>query len=805
MSDTPWLPPDRLHLFKRIRRLGGGGVGDVWLYSDGSVEAAIKLLRHPQALRQFRREATLLGEFDSDHIPHLLDQDTENDAEAVPWFAMEYVAGQRITEYCEERSAGIDERLLIFVDVCRAAQHAHDHAIFHLDLKPSNVLVTENGVAKVLDFGSAHRFTILDVSARPTVAFNSPGHRAPEQLLNGSVSARTDIFQLGMLLFELLAGQPYVPILVNEMAAVTSDPPISVSSIARVTGAITRADREQWKDLDALCAAMLQQKPEDRIPLASLLSDIQNYKVGEPLALRKHTEPALSRLRKSARRHSDAVRVGAVLVCALIVTTALYIFSLRKERADALESREIAQSVVAYMTDDLLQGGDVQFGPTHDMAVSSVLDRGARSVGSLKGANLQATTLETLGKSYQSLGNPARAATLIRQALAIRRRSPDAKSLAVAHDLNLLADVLTDQEKFDEAEKTARDALALSQGARPRDNPEFGRAEYAVAWALYQVGKYKEALPMAADSVRVFQRPNADQRLYADSLSMVGQLYFRLEDFKTAMVWHSRVLALERDLHGDRHPGYANSLVFLGFCLGELGRFSEAEKNMREALAIRKEWFGPDHPETAKTAHYLAQMLNYETARKGYLEAETLMKNTIPVLDRAYGQNNLEVSGVLGDMAYSASQDGRVNDAINYEEKALDITRKKLGSNHRDTATVLGNVAGDYCKGGQYTNGEADFREALAIFDGLGFSNSVDALADHIRLGRCLWLSGRLSEGADEIKRALATLRGMNPTNEYWIQTALEELILLYQKANAADQVANFQKQLDDLKAKEKQ
>ena len=306
------------------RPLGYGGMGTVWLAhrSDGRFEGqvAVKLLNlafvgHPSEQR-FEREGRVLARLQHPNIARLLDAGVEADRQ--PYLVLEYVRGERIDQYCKRRNLGIEQRIRLFLDVLAAVAHAHSNLVVHRDLKPSNILVTEQGAVKLLDFGIAallsgggDEVTALTRNIGPGF---TPAYAAPEQLLGQAITTATDVYALGVVLFELLAGKR-PPTLEDEA------PRLSVQD-----------------DLDNIVAMALRRNPGERYRTAeAFANDLRHFLAHEPVTARPRSLGYLTA--KFVRRNRAAVVAAGATAIALVVAGGFSIWQMVR----ATEQRLLAE------------------------------------------------------------------------------------------------------------------------------------------------------------------------------------------------------------------------------------------------------------------------------------------------------------------------------------------------------------------------------------------------------------------------------------------------------------------------------
>jgi eukaryotic-like serine/threonine-protein kinase len=299
--DSEPQPGQQVGSYTLDSRLGKGGTGSVWLAkrSDGHFEAtvAIKILDRRglarQGAEQIRREAGLLARQSHANTAKLFDAGFCENGQ--PYLILEYVEGQRIDHYCRDRRLTLPERLHLILPIVAAVAHAHTRHIVHRDLKPSNVLVTGEGVAKLLDFGVASLISKslpfeAALARQESPLPMSPGYAAPEQIRGEAITPASDVYALGMMLHVLVTGQhPYISRTQTQTqmirATLTDDAQPASESIEP-------GPSRRWVrgDLDAVIAKAIERQPESRYPSATeLAADLRRFLACRPVLARPHT------------------------------------------------------------------------------------------------------------------------------------------------------------------------------------------------------------------------------------------------------------------------------------------------------------------------------------------------------------------------------------------------------------------------------------------------------------------------------------------------------------------------------------
>jgi serine/threonine-protein kinase len=421
--------------YRILRPLGEGGMGIVYLAIRDDIGGlvAIKVLRDgllsPDRRRRFAREQKTLAQLTHPLIAQIHDADTLDDG--TPWFAMEYVEGKPITEYCRERACSIEARLRLFRLVCEAVQYAHRQTIVHCDIKPSNILVNADGNVKLLDFGIAKQLQDTGQPLEQTLTSLRPmtvPYASPEQIRGGSVGTQTDVYSLGVILYELLTGQPPFDFSNRSRAdaerIVLEREPELPSLIAKripdgpdaVMKHVLQASKTAWAELDVLTLTAMHKDGQRRYPSAeALIRDIDHYLKGEPLEARP--DSLRYRIGKFAGRNGRALSATAAVCAVIVALVVFFVARVTRARNAALAEATRTQRIEQFML-NLFDGGDRAAGPSGNFQVVALLDRGVKSARTLNTEPaVQAELYQTLGNIYQRLGKLDQADPLLRSSM----------------------------------------------------------------------------------------------------------------------------------------------------------------------------------------------------------------------------------------------------------------------------------------------------------------------------------------------------------------------------------------------------
>ncbi len=805
-SQAVWLDESssqRIGPYQLIGTIGEGGYGTV--YRAEQVEpirrtVALKLIKlgmnTRQVIARFEAERQALALMDHPNIARVFDAGTTETGR--PYFVMELVEGIKITDYCSQEQLATRDRLNLFIQVCRAIQHAHQKGIVHRDLKPSNILVAVvdgKPTPKVIDFGIAKAIQGRLSEETQLTAENqflgTPAYMSPEQAALGEldVDTRSDIYALGVLLYELLTGR--TPFEKHELRRAGLDemrrvireenPPKPSTKLGNLTppelaatALLHRAGPPQFLsgirgDLDWIVMKCLEKDRTRRYDTASGLGrDVEFFLNDEPVTAAAPS--AGYRARKFVRRHRLGLGVALGLSIVLIVGTAVSTWqAVRATRAEREEARlrgiaEAAEktskadaaksSQVARFLKDMLNGvgPSVALGRDTTMLREILTKTEKRVETDLKNQpDVEADLRNTLGNVYEELGDYEKAGSLIRGGLAVRTNLYGAKHLLVADSLNDLGAVLVDQGKPADAEALFRKALAIQVDLLGQEDP-----------------------------------------IVANSFNNLGSVLLSQSQLTNAAEMHRKALEIRRKKYGNEHADVASSLHNMGNVLLTDGKLAEAEANYREAAAIRRKLLGTPHPLLATTLGNLGTVLWYE----GKLaDAEVAYLETLAMQRLLLGQEHKNVATSIHNLGCLQLSQGKLGEADKSLREALAMRRKVLGNDHPDVAGTLTSLGAAVLSEGGFAEAESLQREALAIQEKrLGLGHQDVAISNN-NLADILRLEGKLSEAESIQRGAVSMLKRLLGEEHQLVATALDVLGNVFKDANNLPEAAKIQRQ----------
>ncbi len=798
--------------YRIVRVLGEGGMGVVFLAErrDLHSQVAIKILRDawvsPARRERFSSEQRTLAQLNHPSIARLYDADTLPDG--TPLFVMEYVEGCSIVEYCKKLNCSIDDCLKLFRSVCEAVEYAHSQAVIHRDLKPSNILVKSAGTVRLLDFGIAKQLEDVNVAAdatRTSFRFLTPAYASPEQIRGDRVGIQSDVYSLGVILYELLCDQlPFdlsskTP--TEAQATILESEPVKPSLIgqrpasekaANSPGGAGSTTKAAWTDLDVLCLTAMHKDPQRRYrSVEALIRDIDHYLRGEPLEARP--DSVLYRMHKFVGRNRRAVTASAIVSALIVGLVIFYTLRLAKARNAALAETARTQHVEQFMQ-DLFQGDAESTGPADDLRVVTVLERGEKQARALdEDPQIQADLYQTLGTMYDQLGKYDRADSLLNASLAQRKATSGADSAKVAESLVALANLRNDQAQLAEAETFARQGLQMSERHLPADHPVVARATLTLGRILDNRGKYDEAIPTLEEAMRLESGSKGVPADLSATLSELANTHYYLGHYDVSKDLNERALRMDEQIYGDRNPNVAQDLTNLADIQYQWSNYADAERLQRTAVGIMQSWYGKDHPETADDMTILGKYLIAEGRAD---EAVPILRESLVALENHYGKVHPRVALAVGELGLALQHQGNLDEAEKDFRRQADIYRSVYGEKNQQLGAAVANLAGVYSDRKDYAKSEELFRDALKLYaDSLPAGHLNMAIA-HVRLGGALLHDKRYSDAEGESRAGYELLMKQSTPPARWVETARNDLLAEYNAMDQSEKAAKIRAEL---------
>jgi len=748
-GDEDALSGATLGRYRILREVGRGGMAVVYLAerADGQFrqQVAVKVLKRgldtDEVVRRFDQERQILALARHPGLARLLDGGVEPGGR--PYFVMEYVEGRPIDQHCDDERLAVPDRLRLFLQVARAVEAAHRNLVVHRDIKPSNILITADGHAKLLDFGIAK---LLDPGAaqltRTVARLMTPAYASPEQVRGEPVTTASDVYQLGLLLYLLLAGR--FPYSVGGGAgaaarAIAADEPTRPSTAAtgpaergvppgqepRPAEAVARARATSPKrlrralsgDLDTIVLTALRKEPERRYgSVAQLIDDVERHLAGRPVSARPDT--LVYRTGKLVRRHAAAAVTAAGALALVVALTVGYTLELARQR-----DRARLAALRSTQVSDFLRGLFEVAAPTRSLGeqitARQLLDRGAARIdGELAGQpEIQADLMTLMGDVYRELALYDEAQALSGRAVALRRRFPGEDGLELAAALHHFARALADRAEHAAARRLYEEALALRERALGPDHADVARTLGGLGRVLAAQGEFPAALRHQERALAVLEASLGPRHSEVGlALKDLGALLAEGLDSPDARPRLERAVEILTASHGPDHPHVAEARVHLGKALSSFGHHDAARLQYESALPVLERSYGSAHPVLANVLHTLGNLLIVPgLERKDPDGAIAYFRRALAIREAALGPLNPEVGDTLDGLGRAFRLKGDRESSRTYLERSLALTEAALGPEHVDLATTLFHLASVYQETGLPQQALRLYERALRI------------------------------------------------------------------------------------------
>ena len=792
-------PGDRIGHYKLLQQIGEGGCGIVFMAEQEEPvrrRVALKIIKPgmdtKSVIARFEAERQALALMDHPNIARIFEAGATESGR--PYFVMELVRGIKITEYCDQHSLTTEERLKLFVQVCHAAQHAHQKGIIHRDIKPSNILVTQteqsDALPVIIDFGIAKATTNQQLTDKTLftafeMLIGTPAYMSPEQatLTTVDVDTRSDIYSLGVLLYELLTGStPFdtVELLKSGLdeirRVIREEDPVrpstrlsKLSNADLTTVAHSRHSeppaliRSVHGDLDWIVMKALEKDRTRRYPTANGLAvDIQHFLANEAISARPPSK--LYRFKKVAQRNK--LLFAAVGAIALLIVVSLIVVSTafakeRRSRHEA-EAASLKSQEVKKFLEDMLQGvgPSVALGEDTRM-LRRILDHTAERVGKemVNQPLVEAELRNIIGKLYEELGHADKGEEMVRTALKIYRSQLGADSLEVAATLNLLGLQLGSQNKYSEAKQVFSEALSIRRRRLGDENADTAASLNDLGVVYRDEGKFAEAEAMTREALGIRLKvsgANTNNLAVADSLRNLCMVLGVREKWADAETTAREVLAMRRRVLAPGHPLIASALGDLAWVVNGNGKYEEAQALQAEALVMKYKLLGDSHPDVPYALNSLGKVLGRMGDRPA---SEAVLKAVLSIQRKLLGEDSEATFETIYSLAQVLDTQGKRAEAEAVWRELLSLWSKRGEDVNPQRLYALRGL-GETLEGeGKWSEAETVWRESLSLWRKRGGIEERQAMYTLRKLGLALEAERKWPEAESVHREALSISR----------------------------------------------
>jgi serine/threonine protein kinase len=666
-----------------------------------------------ELVRRFEQEFQTLGRLHHRGIAQIYEAGNADTAfGSQPFFAMEIIHGKPLLDCARTAGLNTRQRLALMIQICDAVQHAHERGIIHRDLKPGNILVDESGQCKILDFGLA-RVTDSDVQAtRQTDMGQLLGtlpYMSPEQVTGDplALDTRSDVYALGVILYELLAGKmPY---------RLSHHPAEVVQTIQQVDPTpLSLVSRVYRGDIETIVSKALEKDKARRYSSAAdFAADIQRYLEDQPIK----AKPASTsyQLQKFARRHKALV--ASVVAVFLVLAAATGVSTQQAIRAK--RAAQTAEALNNFLQNDLLAQASAssQSGlntkPDPDLKVRTALDRAAERITGKFGQQpeVEAAIRNTIGQTYMDLGLYREAGKQEELALELQRRvlgPENPKTLQTMASVGHAAEL---QGRYAEAEALLSQTVQVMRRVLGPESPDTLTAMLNLATAYDDQGKYQQAEVLYGQTLEIRRRVlGPEHRATLASMNGLANAYSNRGKYAQAEALYIKQLEISRRVLGAEHPNTVLAMSNLALNYDNEGKFADAESLFRQTLEIRRRVLGAEHPDTLMSMQYLASAYSDQG---NYAQADAIFGQTLAIRNRVLGPEHPDTLLSMTNLASMYFSEGKYAQSEALGMKTLEIMRRVLGADHPDTLWRMNDLAKVYGSEGKYAQAEALFRQTL--------------------------------------------------------------------------------------------
>lgn len=807
---------ERVGAYLIEKEISHGGMGRVFLgrRDDEAYESlvAIKLVRLEKnsewAEKKFLEERQILARLNHPNIATLLDGGTTEQGQ--PYVVMQYIDGQAVDDYCKKAALALDKKLQLFIKICHAISYAHKNLVIHRDIKPANILVDKSGEPKLLDFGIAK--IINDDLNRGDVTqmgIMTPSYASPEQVRGEVISTASDIYSLGILLYELLAEQPPFDIGSGSPAeivkAVCNTEPVLPSQ--KVTEPVLAKSLKG--DLDNIVLKAIQKDPLQRYKsVDEFIHDIQCYLSGHPVIAAGNSN--WYKTKKFCYRHWPGLTAASLFLFTVAGLTSFYTIKLATERDRAIQAEAAAQAarttaeresktanrVSEFLTDMFAANNPSEGIGGKNMSARELLDIGSKSINDSLDEEPQtkAHLLRTIGLAYFNLGEQEPGILHLRESLALHRKHSSAPVIAEA--INRLANILRQADEFDEAVSLYREALALHESYSQGATWELADAYNNFGLLIYYLAQYDEAEMYLNKAIKTHRAAAGGDvssvGINMHNLSLILRVMGKYQEAES-MIKES--LEITAKFRGNETNSWAISLQQLGRIENDLGRYQEALVTLHQAVEKSAVHYEPDN---SRMGTLWVRIANSHHALGDYQQAEQFYQKAIKIFSDLQGMDSSRV--VYAEAQYGAllRQSGQLEKAENVLRHSLAVNQDMYIPTHPNTALAATELAAVLAESGQLSEATDLIESAINGFSTHFNKNHPELAWAQLVKAKILRLSNEPVTANAMLQQALIVLEARQNEVPIYFALARYEQALLAASNQHCDL---YQQQLDEARS----
>jgi len=717
----------------RIReKIGQGGMAEVYLAnrSDGvhSAEVAIKIIHctgnQDELIKRFHKERNILANLKHPNIAQLLDGGTTE--QGLPYFVMEYIEGERIDEYCRSHQLTFDQILALFIKVCSAVEFAHQNLVIHRDIKPANIVVNGKGEPMLLDFGIAKvlEATPSDNDTATLLAL-SADYASPEQILGANLTTATDVYSLGILLYELMCGarppRPQFRVSKSALTSVPSDGTIAPSKFlerlvkegkpSKLDNTKLEGHRRKLKgDVDSILVKALEIQPENRfVSVQDFSRDIDRHLRNLPVSANNNT--FIYRTSRFIRRNRLTILLSVIASTLFFSGIGIQQYRVVSERDIAIQERDKQQVTKDFLL-SLFESSHPEEFTGEQLTAKDIIDRGLAKIEHEFDSEpaLKAEIMTTMGIVYRELNATDVASTLLNDALELQRTLFPEASKEVGESLLELGILEYRQSNAEDAQIYLEQSIQIYQALDFEYSEKLADGYHWLGYSLSILGQTEGALTSfeTAKKIRI-EHFGSQHSKVADSISGIGSIFRLNRDYQRSLDLQLEALKIRQKSLPPSHPHLARSYHSVGRDYVSLGELEKAREYLEKGLAIWKNIYG--NGDKLLVLFYF-QLSKIEMYSGNYEDALHKLSLAREIHLKKGGIEGIDINSLIG-LVYEAM--GDLEQALEYKAKALELSLKQNGLIHSVTAKEYNNVAIIYSKLGRYDQAISSLNEAINI------------------------------------------------------------------------------------------
>lgn len=729
LSDEEFNLHDRSLIDKKIgsytirKKIGEGGMGSVFLgeRTDGEFEhrVAIKIIRHGYATEQnvlrFRREQRILAGMNHAGIARLFDGGVTDDG--YPYIIMEYINGTPITEYSRKNNCSVDEKIALFIQVLEAVRHAHENLVIHRDLKPGNILVTESGDVKILDFGISKLLEEDDLPSitRTGARLLTLKYAAPEQVRQDNITTSTDLYSLGVIFYELMTGD--TPFNLEDKTRYESEQVILNESPPKPSSKVISNQQKNKLsgDLDAIALKAIRKEPEERYRVANeFLDELKNYQKGHPVSARNDT--FRYRSQKFLKRNRRVIGVAVGIVLLIFGFAGFYTWNITQERNLAQLEAQKAENVKSLLV-ELFQGNDPITGDGESITLQELLETGTNEIINREmEPSVKIELLLTLTSIYQNITQFEKAQDLAVKSLNLAQNHFGENSILVADSYIKLGGLEHDLGNYQDGKEYFLKAKKILDNHASETNPLYATLYNHLGFAEEQLGDYDSSHSFFRKSIKILgNQTSVDSSLYIDNIKSLARGYYRHNDHQKGDSLLLTALNASKSFHGENDVITSSILGDLGMYKMTQGEYEKAREYYNRSLDIKETVYGEDgHP------NYTATLMNLAVLEKqlGHSAvAESLFIKTMEIDEKLFGDDHPYVAMSMSHLAGIYQEREEYEKALDFLESAKQIYLDAYGPDHYYLGAMYKNYGNLLSQMGEYEQAEAYFGKSESVYE----------------------------------------------------------------------------------------